>query len=345
MKRFILIFGAFFLMKMLVAQFTVADFIANDICFGDSLVLVSTSVSSDTIISYEWDLDADGNFNDAFGDTVKVLLPVGVYSIGHRIVTNTGGANAIYKQITVHEMPIPDFSFSVPCFGDSTEFVNLSTISNDSIINLLWKFGDGFETDLLENPKHQYPAPGTYNVTLRPLSSNGCADSIIKTIEIFPAPTLTLLFSGDTIFYEGKNVTIEVLENYPGYTWSTGDTTSSITVYETGTYSVEILDSNGCTKTKSVDVIVLEKEQLVPMTLITPNGDGHNDLWFIDHIEACSQSEVTIYNRWGDEVYNNKGYDNNWDGKYEGSVLPEGTYYYVIDCDGQIYKGAVNILK
>ncbi len=332
-------------LPFLMKSQTTANFIAINTCTGDSLTLVSTSTSSNTIISYEWDLDADGNFNDASGDTVKLLVNPGIYNYGHRIVTDVGGSNAIYKQVEVGATPAPDFTWTVPCFGDSTEFTNTTSIAADSIINLLWRFGDGFETDLLENPRHQYPAPGNYDVTLRALTNKGCVDSVTKTVQIFATPVITFSFSGDTVFFEGSSVSISVDQVYIAYTWSNGETGDEITVMESGNYSVEVLDLNGCTNTKSVQVIALKEEQLIPMTVITPNSDGMNDYWYIENIDACDNTEVTIFNRWGDEIYSSSNYANDWDGTYDGNPLPVGTYYYVIKCNEYAYKGAVNILK
>ena len=69
---------------------------------------------------------------------------------------------------------------------------------------------------------------------------------------------------------------------------------------------------------------------------ITPNGDGINDTWVIYNIENYSNSVVRVYNRWGQQVFYAKGYQNNWDGSYNISgTLPESsTYYYQIDIDG-----------
>lgn len=61
--------------------------------------------------------------------------------------------------------------------------------------------------------------------------------------------------------------------------------------------------------------------------VITPNGDGKNDVLKIEGIELYKENTLAIFNRWGNEVYRSAGnYQNNWSG--EG--LSEGTYYYVL---------------
>ena len=66
----------------------------------------------------------------------------------------------------------------------------------------------------------------------------------------------------------------------------------------------------------------------------TPNGDGINDLWFIENVEKYPNATITVYSRWGREIYiSRNGYNNNWDGTYQGEVVPDGSYLYVIDLE------------
>ncbi|MGQ1911534.1 Ig-like domain-containing protein, partial [Marinifilum sp. RC60d5] len=69
----------------------------------------------------------------------------------------------------------------------------------------------------------------------------------------------------------------------------------------------------------------------------SPNGDGVNDFFVIKGIKDFPNSELMIFNRWGAKIYSKKGYQNDWDGRADNSltvgseIIPEGTYYYVID--------------
>ena len=82
------------------------------------------------------------------------------------------------------------------------------------------------------------------------------------------------------------------------------------------------------------------------VTVFTPNGDGINDKMVIKNIDLIQPCKLGVYNRWGDELYSTKDYQNNWNGTYKGKSLPEGSYYYVLETkEGKVYKGAVNILR
>ena len=82
-------------------------------------------------------------------------------------------------------------------------------------------------------------------------------------------------------------------------------------------------------------------DDLVIYTAVSPDSNGQNDFFFIDGIERYPNNTVKIFNRWGVEVFNTKGYnetDNVFRGYSNGNmtfndseVLPTGTYYYILE--------------
>jgi len=101
-------------------------------------------------------------------------------------------------------------------------------------------------------------------------------------------------------------------------------------------------------------VFVTVSPSIVPGTVITPNGDGINDFWYIvnlDDINTYPTADVQIYNRWGQRVFRSIGYGAGkyWDGTRNGKLLPVGPYYYIIDVndddsDIEPISGAVSII-
>jgi len=74
-------------------------------------------------------------------------------------------------------------------------------------------------------------------------------------------------------------------------------------------------------------------------TSVTPNGDGINDAWIIKGIENFPNSNVKVYNRSGNEVFDANGYQNDWGSNYNdnSTKLPPGSYYFVVDLrDGTV---------
>ncbi len=81
-------------------------------------------------------------------------------------------------------------------------------------------------------------------------------------------------------------------------------------------------------------------------SLFTPNNDGMNDYWYIPDIEQYGIISVQIYNRFGKLLYKSSAYKNDWDGTYNGTPLPEASYYYIINSSEKgMIKGVVNIVR
>jgi gliding motility-associated-like protein len=70
------------------------------------------------------------------------------------------------------------------------------------------------------------------------------------------------------------------------------------------------------------------------VSFFSPNSDGINDTWQIKEIDRYPNSQVWIFTRTGYEVFNTQNYRNDWSGTKDGTPLPEGSYYYRIDLDG-----------
>jgi gliding motility-associated-like protein len=80
----------------------------------------------------------------------------------------------------------------------------------------------------------------------------------------------------------------------------------------------------------TLTIIASESEIIIP-NAFTPNGDGINDLWTIQKLSDFPQCLVSVYTRYGNLVYQSRGYVKPWDGTVNGSPVPTGTYYYVIN--------------
>ncbi len=66
----------------------------------------------------------------------------------------------------------------------------------------------------------------------------------------------------------------------------------------------------------------------------SPNGDGNGDTWQIKEVERYPKSRVWIFTRAGKKIFSANPYLNNWNGEFNGSPLPVGSYYYRLDLDG-----------
>lgn len=113
------------------------------------------------------------------------------------------------------------------------------------------------------------------------------------------------------------------------------------------------LSACGALKKDSVFVGTIYENscQLIFYTAFSPNGDGVNDTWEIDNIntEPNDVNTVLIFDLWGNKVEDFVNYNNSsvvWNGKDEkGKELTEGTYYYQVDVNGQIFTGYTELTR
>ena len=77
---------------------------------------------------------------------------------------------------------------------------------------------------------------------------------------------------------------------------------------------------------------------LVIYSGFSPNGDNINDTFMIDGIDDYPNNELTVFNRWGNQVFYRRGYttDGGWDGRWEGNDLPDGTYLLQVEGESGI---------
>lgn len=137
------------------------------------------------------------------------------------------------------------------------------------------------------------------------------------------------------------------------YLWSTGDTIASLLNLAPGTYSFTITDSIGNTIAQSVNI--QESSEPCPIIIhhaFSPNNDQLNDLFIIDGIQNFPDNSVSIFNRWGNLIWQKEKYDNLntvWDGTdLLKRPLSEGTYFYIIEVNGNkktTYKGWIELTK
>jgi len=116
---------------------------------------------------------------------------------------------------------------------------------------------------------------------------------------------------------------------------------------ETTTFTVTGNVGN-CTVTDMVTVTVAPPLEIY--NAFTPNEDGTNDTWKIGRIEKFPNSQVQVYDRWGQLVFKSIGYSQPWDGTNKGKILPMAAYYYVIELnslDVQIppITGVISIVR
>nr|WP_298923474.1 T9SS type B sorting domain-containing protein [uncultured Allomuricauda sp.] len=198
------------------------------------------------------------------------------------------------------------------------------TVSSD----VLYGLDTTDPTQMQLTPDFTNIAPGDHSLTI--LHSNGCPNTIDFSITGFEP--LTLLLENNNI----NEITATATGGLEDYTFFFGDvnngTDNTFIINRTDTYPVTVIDQNGCEVTME---IFMEFIDIETPNFFTPDGDGMNDTWLPDNLEAFPNVLMIIFDRYGRELYRMGYGDAGWNGIYNNSELPTGDYWYIIKLQGE----------
>ena len=183
-----------------------------------------------------------------------------------------------------------------------------------------------------------YPSNAiTYILTV---SNSICSDTQSVHVAVWQPPTAYIapvlpVYTGQSTILSGQVSGTDI-----SYTWSPllfitnqNTLTPTITTDTSTTFYLTVKSIHDCGIAKDSVLVMIEKpvqNLLIPNTF-SPNGDGEHDYWEIGNLSAYTNAEVKIFNRNGNIIYHATKDFIRWDGKVNGSPLPMGTYYYMID--------------
>lgn len=190
--------------------------------------------------------------------TPGIYVPILLLSDGVSCVVPIQGTDTIKV-----DKVIGDFFFSpgLICGSGTVQFTDTTLFHVNPVATRSWTFGDG-GSSTVHNPSHAYSAPGTYTVRLIMVSSQGCSDTIQKSVTILPQPNVSA--GSNVSICQGNSVPVQLqATGAASYVWSPAAGLSCITCpnpqtnpTSTVTYSVIGTAANGCTDTAQVTVTV-----------------------------------------------------------------------------------------
>lgn len=213
-----------------------------------------------TIQNWESSIDAGTTWTGLTNTTASQTYLNLTDSTWYRVIVMSGVCSADTSSaatVIVYPKPMAAFTVDTVCFGNTTAFVNSSTISSGFIQFHQWSFGDG-ASSLSVSPTHAYAVAGTYSASLLTTSNLGCLDTATTSVIINSIPSGIITASGPLEFCSGDSVVLSAATGSYEYMWSNADTTQSITVIRSGTYVVIVSDSaTGCFASGMETVTVL----------------------------------------------------------------------------------------
>jgi|GEM_PF-3501238 len=285
------------------------------------------------------------NYSWNNGETSENLnnLDVGIYTL-----TLTDANNCIYNHMVDIFQSVPSIVINDTITNVSCEFAKNGAISiniegGTQPFNYIWSTDDT-ATTLIDSLNGS-------NYWVRVTDINGCVKE--KGFYVYEPKQLKLEGKVTNVSCRDEKdgaINIKVEDGTSPYTflWSNNETIKDISYLAPNKYIIKVLDANNCEITDSFIVEKTDKNcQEIP-EIFTPNGDGQNDVWNIGNVHIYPNIEVEIFNRWGILVFKSNGYNEPWDGTYNGKKLPMDAYYYVIYLNKEgheILKGIVSIVR
>ncbi|MBX7180955.1 MAG: PKD domain-containing protein [Bacteroidia bacterium] len=206
-----------------------------------------------------------------------------IYNVSLIVTSDQGCTNTIVHQVEVSPIPTPDFSSDFVCLGNSTHFVDLSTVINGSITNWSWNFGDNSAANLTQFPTHSYGNDGSFQVSLTVTSDNGCTASITKEAVVNPLPqpnfSAAYVCIGNSTSF--NNTSTINSGNIATHVWIYGDGSPNDTTFApTHTYlspndyvvTLKCISDSGCVATTTNNYFVYPSP--VPFFNYTIRGDS-----------------------------------------------------------------------
>ena len=313
-------------------------------CIGQNATVIYTG-DGGSLSTYTW------NFNGgtAMPDTGQGPLLVNWLTPGNHNITLNVSANGCDSAITnvvnvFSNAPHPALTADTVAGCPGLE-VCFTSAPVGSTIGYIWKFGDG-DTAGTENACHVYELPGVYTVAFQVALSPECIydTTMQELITVVPIPVAAFTPSATVIQPPVSLVNFtNQSQNAVRYLWnisvagngnqsigSSSDFNSSFNFTQYGQYNTTLYAYNslGCADSVTQGITVLPSENYFIPNAFTPNGDGVNDVFYVEMQEGATLLSFQIFDRWGEKVHDGL-YP--WDGNYKGLKAPEGVYVYRVN--------------
>lgn len=277
---------------------------------GSSAVLHASSAGANSFIWFKDGVVVNGQITSSL-----ITATPGIYKVAS--INNQGCTSDISDEIEVMVVPKPSADVSITKHSEKK-----TVISNQVFEYVLQVRNNGEDTVTGLSVKDILPEELIFESLVIPLKGDAIFDASSRTVTW----NVANLANGEFI-----DLIIKVHAKQQGL------------IINSATVTANELDPN-LSNNKAVD-----SKEIVGLKIpnvFTPNGDGKNDAFYLEHLDAFEHNEITIMNRWGSTVYQAAEYANNW----TALGLSDGTYFYVIrvkngNDDWKNHTGYITVIR
>jgi gliding motility-associated-like protein len=311
--------------------------------------------------TFTWNFSSHGHpaLSNNMNPTHVVFDTSGVFPVS-LTVKEDGCSETVAKNLEVYSSPIADYTTSTKILCDlhPVKFINKS--NGEEPLVYLWNFGDG-TTDNSISPQHMYPAVGKYPTSLIISTKHNCADTFALNapLAVNPSPKagLNVTPSDTSIFYPDVTA-VDLSSGASSCILDWGDGSESGNCNDAHSYSnpkvytvMQIVENDyGCTDTTYTKVRIKPEFRFWIPNSFTPDGDSLNDIFKPQMIGVYDYS-FSIYDRWGEKIFETNDVNVGWDGYYNGVLCLNDVFVYKINLKDEVentehhYIGRVTLVK
>lgn len=339
------------------------------ICLGESVTVNALPIGGE-MIDYQSYFDYDYVWDTGVAADSLVGLTVSpTTNTTYTITVTDNCGDVVSDAFTVSIDPDPDATLSVlqdGCVPEMLGFTAPDLANLPAGYSFMWDFGNG-QTSTNGSDSAYYMNPGIYDVTLTIVSDSGCVDTytLNGAVTIYDNPTPGFYVNPNSPSILDPTVSIVNTSQggdtysytFDGYGSSTQeeptitfpiDEETTVTICQT-VYSIE-----GCPATICAPVEIHEEIIFYIPNIFTPDGDLFNETFspvFTSGIDIY-EFHLTIFNRWGEIIFESYNKEEGWDGHYgDGGLVKDGTYIWQVEFGEklsdkrQTHRGHVTVLK
>jgi gliding motility-associated-like protein/uncharacterized repeat protein (TIGR01451 family) len=323
------------------------------LCFGYSDGQL-TGIANGGVIPYSY------SWSNGPITALNSQIPTGNYIL---IITDNNGCQ-VEVNAFLDEPEQLEVSYSVSdTIGCDPLTIQLTNTSTEQF-NCVWNLGNGSTLNGCDVP-FTFDNPGCYDITLTVTSSLGCSNFIQYDDIVCVLPSPTAAIEANPEWLDSSDPTVEVTNTSIGavsYVWDMGDGSELLTVNQPGLYTYPLyqLDQytitqivtaeNGCTDTAFYTVEIDNDLLIYIPNTFTPDNDEYNPQFKPVIASQITAYHLSIYNRWGEILFESFDKNVGWDGTYNGTIVQNGTYIWtaVVSTNGTnkiVKNGHVNLIR
>jgi len=328
-------------------------------CNQSSVTLSLATIDTTDSFLYSW-TTTDGNFTSETDQAIVVVDKKGEYEVTR---TDLFGDCKVSQTVNIEAIELEDFDLTVgqPSCDNPTGTITIDKI-NGGVAPYTYSKDNG--VSFQNSNEFSNVDQGDYAILVK--DANNC--ELLQETSILPFPSfeLSLISKMEVergsefilpLTIENQQTDIESIEWQSTFGLSCTDCQNpSIMDFRNTAYTVLVKGKNGCTQEASIDIIITQPNLFFAPTIFSPNGDGQNDLFtiFTNNKIANGLTELAIFDRYGNLVFqktkDSAAQTAQWNGKYKGKEMPNGTYIYwgeiaLINGETERVNGTINLIK